>query len=50
MLFRSDLVLVGIGIDPAVEPLIEAGASGANGVDVDEVGDGVVADTAGAHV
>lgn len=32
----ADLVIVGIGIDPAVEPLRAAGAMGANGVDVDE--------------
>jgi 3-phenylpropionate/trans-cinnamate dioxygenase ferredoxin reductase component len=31
----ADLVVVGIGIVPAVQPLIEAGAGGANGVDVD---------------
>lgn len=31
-----DLVVVGIGIIPAVGPLIAAGAAGANGVDVDE--------------
>jgi 3-phenylpropionate/trans-cinnamate dioxygenase ferredoxin reductase subunit len=31
-----DMVIVGIGIVPAVAPLIEAGAAGANGVDVDE--------------
>ncbi len=31
-----DMVVVGIGIVPAVGPLIEAGAAGANGVDVDE--------------
>lgn len=31
-----DLVVVGIGIVPAVGPLIAAGATGANGVDVDE--------------
>jgi len=31
-----DLVVVGIGIVPAVGPLIAAGAAGANGVDVDE--------------
>jgi 3-phenylpropionate/trans-cinnamate dioxygenase ferredoxin reductase subunit len=31
-----DIVLVGIGIVPAVGPLIAAGAAGANGVDVDE--------------
>ncbi|HET9459194.1 MAG TPA: FAD-dependent oxidoreductase [Sphingomicrobium sp.] len=30
-----DLVVVGIGIVPAVGPLISAGAAGANGVDVD---------------
>jgi 3-phenylpropionate/trans-cinnamate dioxygenase ferredoxin reductase subunit len=32
----ADLVIVGIGIDPAVGPLLAAGAEGANGVDVDE--------------
>lgn len=31
----ADLVVVGIGIIPAVGPLIVAGAAGANGVDVD---------------
>ena len=31
-----DFVIVGIGIVPSVGPLIAAGASGANGVDVDE--------------
>ncbi|MCT2557759.1 FAD-dependent oxidoreductase [Tsuneonella sp. YG55] len=31
-----DMVIVGIGIVPAAGPLIAAGASGANGVDVDE--------------
>jgi 3-phenylpropionate/trans-cinnamate dioxygenase ferredoxin reductase subunit len=31
----ADLVIVGIGIDPAVEPLLAAGATGSNGVDVD---------------
>ncbi len=31
-----DLVVVGIGIVPAVGPLITAGAAGANGVDVDQ--------------
>ena len=31
-----DLVIVGIGIVPSVGPLIAAGASGTNGVDVDE--------------
>ncbi|WP_232495345.1 NAD(P)/FAD-dependent oxidoreductase [Novosphingobium kaempferiae] len=32
----AEAVIVGIGIVPAVGPLIVAGASGANGVDVDE--------------
>lgn len=32
----ADMVVVGIGIVPAVGPLIVAGAAGANGVDVDE--------------
>ncbi|QSR19089.1 NAD(P)/FAD-dependent oxidoreductase [Novosphingobium sp. KA1] len=32
----ADAVIVGIGIVPAVAPLIEAGAAGANGVEVDE--------------
>jgi 3-phenylpropionate/trans-cinnamate dioxygenase ferredoxin reductase subunit len=32
----ADMVIVGIGIDPAVRPLIEAGAVGGNGVWVDE--------------
>lgn len=32
----ADAVIVGIGIVPAVGPLIAAGAAGANGVDVDE--------------
>lgn len=31
-----EIVIVGIGIVPAVGPLIEAGAAGGNGVDVDE--------------
>jgi 3-phenylpropionate/trans-cinnamate dioxygenase ferredoxin reductase component len=31
-----DMVVVGIGIVPAVGPLIAAGAAGSNGVDVDE--------------
>jgi len=31
----ADMVIVGIGIVPAVEPLIAAGAAGGNGVDVD---------------
>ncbi|KRB81367.1 pyridine nucleotide-disulfide oxidoreductase [Sphingomonas sp. Root710] len=33
---RAEMVIVGIGIVPAVEPLIAAGAAGGNGVDVDE--------------
>jgi len=32
----AEMVIVGIGIIPAVEPLIAAGAAGGNGVDVDE--------------
>jgi 3-phenylpropionate/trans-cinnamate dioxygenase ferredoxin reductase subunit len=32
----ADLVIVGIGITACVEPLLNAGAAGANGVDVDE--------------
>ena len=32
----ADIVIVGIGIVPAVGPLISAGAAGGNGVDVDE--------------
>ncbi|WP_246202876.1 NAD(P)/FAD-dependent oxidoreductase [Sphingomonas lacunae] len=32
----ADLVIVGIGIVPAVAPLIDAGAQGGNGVNVDE--------------
>ncbi len=32
----ADLVVVGIGIVPAIGPLIAAGAAGANGVDVDD--------------
>lgn len=32
----ADLVIVGIGVDPAVGPLLEAGAEGENGVLVDE--------------
>lgn len=32
----AEMVIVGIGIVPAVEPLIAAGAAGGNGVDVDE--------------
>ena len=33
---RAEMVVVGIGISPAVEPLLAAGAVGGNGVDVDE--------------
>ena len=33
---EADLVIAGIGIVPAVGPLLAAGAAGANGVDVDE--------------
>ncbi|RVT94490.1 NAD(P)/FAD-dependent oxidoreductase [Sphingomonas crocodyli] len=33
----ADMVIVGIGIIPAVEPLIAAGAEGGNGVAVDEL-------------
>ncbi|MEO7690277.1 MAG: FAD-dependent oxidoreductase [Sphingomonas sp.] len=32
----ADLVIVGIGIVPCVDPLLAAGAAGGNGVDVDE--------------
>lgn len=32
-----EMVIVGIGIIPAVQPLLEAGAKGGNGVDVDEL-------------
>lgn len=32
----ADMVIVGIGIIPSVEPLITAGAAGTNGVDVDQ--------------
>ncbi len=35
-LVPADMVIVGIGIAPAVAPLRAAGAQGANGVDVDE--------------
>lgn len=31
----ADMVIVGIGIIPAVQPLLDAGAEGGNGVDVD---------------
>jgi 3-phenylpropionate/trans-cinnamate dioxygenase ferredoxin reductase subunit len=34
---ECDLLVVGIGIVPAVGPLIAAGAAGANGVEVDEL-------------
>jgi 3-phenylpropionate/trans-cinnamate dioxygenase ferredoxin reductase subunit len=34
----AQMVIVGIGIVPAVEPLLQAGASGGNGVTVNEVG------------
>ncbi len=33
---RADAVIVGIGIIPAVAPLLTAGAAGGNGVDIDE--------------
>ena len=33
----ADMVIVGIGIIPAIGPLIAAGAAGSNGVDVDEL-------------
>ena len=33
---EADMVIVGIGIVPCIGPLIVAGATGANGVDVDE--------------
>ena len=35
-ILRAQMVIVGIGIVPAVQPLIDAGAAGINGVDVDE--------------
>ena len=34
----ADMVIVGIGIVPATQPLVDAGADGANGVRVDEHG------------
>lgn len=37
-LIPADLVIVGIGIEPAVEPLIAAGADGGNGIRVDARG------------
>lgn len=33
---KADAVIVGIGIVPAVAPLLQAGAAGGNGVDVDD--------------
>jgi 3-phenylpropionate/trans-cinnamate dioxygenase ferredoxin reductase component len=33
----GDVVIVGIGIVPAVQPLLDAGAEGSNGVNVDEL-------------
>ena len=36
-LVAADAVIVGIGIVPAVGPLIAAGAAGGNGVDIDEL-------------
>lgn len=35
---ESQMVIVGIGIIPAVEPLLEAGAQGGNGIAVDKYG------------
>jgi 3-phenylpropionate/trans-cinnamate dioxygenase ferredoxin reductase subunit len=35
-ILECDMVIVGIGVIAAVEPLIAAGAAGSNGVDVDE--------------
>jgi 3-phenylpropionate/trans-cinnamate dioxygenase ferredoxin reductase subunit len=35
-LVPADMVIVGIGIVPSVEPLAAAGAAGSNGIDVDE--------------
>jgi 3-phenylpropionate/trans-cinnamate dioxygenase ferredoxin reductase subunit len=35
-MIKADMVIVGIGIIPAVEPLLEAGAAGGNGVDIDD--------------
>ncbi|MFF8316494.1 NAD(P)/FAD-dependent oxidoreductase [Streptomyces bobili] len=34
----ADIVVVGVGLVPNVEPIVRAGAAGANGVDVDESG------------
>jgi 3-phenylpropionate/trans-cinnamate dioxygenase ferredoxin reductase subunit len=36
-LISADMVIVGIGILPNVEPVLAAGASGGNGVDVDQL-------------
>jgi 3-phenylpropionate/trans-cinnamate dioxygenase ferredoxin reductase subunit len=36
-ILQAEMVIVGIGIIPAVEPLLAAGAAGGNGVDVDEL-------------
>jgi 3-phenylpropionate/trans-cinnamate dioxygenase ferredoxin reductase subunit len=35
-LLAADMVIVGIGIIPAIDPLIEAGAEGGNGVAIDD--------------
>jgi 3-phenylpropionate/trans-cinnamate dioxygenase ferredoxin reductase subunit len=35
-IFPADMVIAGIGILPAVQPLLEAGAKGGNGVEVDD--------------
>jgi 3-phenylpropionate/trans-cinnamate dioxygenase ferredoxin reductase subunit len=35
-IIAADMIVVGVGIIPAVGPLREAGAAGANGIDVDE--------------
>jgi 3-phenylpropionate/trans-cinnamate dioxygenase ferredoxin reductase component len=35
-ILRADMIIVGIGIIPAVQPLLEAGAEGGNGVKVDQ--------------
>ena len=36
VVLSAELVIVGIGVIPAVGPLLQAGAAGGNGVDVDE--------------
>lgn len=36
LFLAAEMVIVGIGIEPAVAPLLAAGAGGSNGVDVDE--------------